>query len=122
MKVEIDPYSGFCFGVVYAIEKAEEEKSNNQTSDQPEKYEYKEKLSRQRVVNSSDNNQKDKSKSRSNKEEIELSTSEETLSNQQTLELSDDYHEQTTEKEERETDKISELINSMEKLLRNISK
>ncbi len=25
MKVEIDPFSGFCFGVVYAIEKAEEE-------------------------------------------------------------------------------------------------
>ena len=25
MRVEIDPYSGFCFGVVYAIEKAEEE-------------------------------------------------------------------------------------------------
>ena len=25
MKVEIDPNSGFCFGVVYAIKKAEEE-------------------------------------------------------------------------------------------------
>ncbi len=29
MKITIDPYSGFCFGVVYAIQKAEEELENS---------------------------------------------------------------------------------------------
>ena len=29
MKIEIDKYSGFCFGVVYAIQMAEDELKNN---------------------------------------------------------------------------------------------